>query len=153
MKTLISYECDVCGRKDDEIKTIRLCEEKGRPERVLRVGVGWENLHHEDHKDGTDGVILVVSKAHVYGRHVAAYSLWGWRDTKAGDNGPDANEIERTPWAIGRCGGSGPGSYKIGKTIPKATTPRWKRARAELARRGIKLIRWDGTDKCFEVAR
>lgn len=149
MKTIQSFECEICGREYSEMDRALACEAKGRPARILKVGVGWEHLHHEDHSDGTDGVIMIVARSHA-GDHKAFYSMWGFRDTPAGDNGPDQNVRDwgAQDWDRGGCGGSGPSDEK--KARPNTRTKRWRRARAELARRGVKLIRWDGSDKCFD---
>jgi hypothetical protein len=146
MKTITHYDCEICNSRFDKVIDAENCEAVGRPSKVLRVGVAWEHSHHDDQKDGTSGVILVVNKAFVSG-HSIGYRTWGFRDNGAGDNGP-----ADTKGDSGFCGVDVYPPYEHRYRKPKTSTSRFRRARAELKKIGIKIIAWDGTIKCFEAA-
>jgi hypothetical protein len=137
MKTIITYECEICGYCSDHAGSIEQCEQRGVRD-VKEVPVGCIFC------DGADGFygkcVFAAAEVHKGRGTIAAHMLdifcWATRDTGAGDNvallAPICCDQNGSFFSPGR-----PSQFR-------PEMPAFRRMVAALRRMDIEPTLWDG---------
>lgn len=127
MKTIIRYDCEICGNRHHEAADALACEAKGYAEEYPR------GLIHGSTKGFYSDMTFVVAINSLEG-HSNNGALWAFRDNGAGDS----NNLKDL------CGS---GSLHVGREdAANRKHPTFTRAVAFLKRHHIKPLVWNGKE-------
>ena len=128
MKTIVHYQCEICGQSYHHADTARACEAKGIG-RAYPIG-----LIYADHTPGElyAEITFAIAENHIED-HSNRFSSWACRDSQYGDS-------------LGKekCGGNRNQLYEHDAKINREH-PTFKRLVAWLESQGIEPLIWDGT--------
>ena len=135
MKTIIRYQCEICGRRFGDEESARACEALG-PAPELPLGtILRDDPNYLGH--GDLGLLQVLAAVHNDGRHYSTGSFhtfrdWYGRRREAGDCSPQNGSYSSGPDVTRRL---------LSKTIPVDTsTPRYRRAWESYREAGLPLF-------------
>jgi hypothetical protein len=129
MKTIITYECEICEEQSSDMNEIKECEARGKPDfEKYPVGMIFCNARSGNYKDITFAITRTCANG-----HFAAASWWACRDNGAGDNAGKGAPL---------CGDSIFRIHYYGIPDPDHST--FKRMVKVLKKEGIPITCWDG---------
>lgn len=131
MKTIIQYQCEICGNRSTSESVARACEARG-PGVEIQVGTvfGEAGKRGAFYKD----ITFVIAKNDC-SHHSNSPALWAFRDNNAGDS-LGLTDI---------CRGSN--ETRLSKRdVPDRNHPTFKRAVAFLKKHKIKAYVWTGKE-------
>jgi hypothetical protein len=125
MKTIIKYQCEICGDIYGSAKEAIECEAKGEPD-LKKYPKG---MLFTWYKDITFAIVKTYKNEHFVGA-----SFWACRDNGAGDNaGKGADTCGNSIFILNKD-----------KGIPNPHHPTFKRMVKVLKKEGIPITCWDG---------
>ena len=86
MKTIIQYDCEICGHRSFNKEEIERCESRGKPDSSkYPIGLIFGNANQRDNWRDITFCVAKMGGASWY-PHILTGTLWACRDNGSGDN-------------------------------------------------------------------